>query len=490
MNTVYSLFQNVVAENRDRTAIIENDRTMTFGELSDLVDLIAGSFPEKLTSVGIVMSHRAEMIAAILAVLKCGARYVPAEPNFPTGRIRYMMEEAEVDLILTETSFTDKLSGFDVRLFDCEICGRKAPASEKEDTGKPGLPAYVLYTSGTTGRPKGICVTNRNVCHYVRAFANEFKPTVGDIMLQYSVCFFDIFVEEVFASLLNGAALAIPSTEDKEDVRSLMNFVERHKATMISGFPYLLAEMNHLPRIPACLRLLISGGDVLRGAYVDRLLEQAEVYNTYGPSETTVCASYYRCNGGTVLKDGTYPIGKPVLGAKICILDADGNSLPDGETGEICIYGDGVSQGYIGEHAEENKAFEHTKDNGVIYHSGDLGYFLPSGDIAFLHRKDTQIMIYGKRVEVMEVEARPYQCSGIEQAVVRAFTDEDGLSYMTAYIVPSTQEMRVSEVRKELSENLAAFMIPEFIVKMPQIPLNSNGKPDTARLPVVMKASA
>lgn len=121
MNTVYSLFQNVVAENRDRTAIIENDRTMTFGELSNLVDLIAGSFPEKITSVGIVMSHRAEMIAAILAVLKCGARYVPAEPNFPTGRIHYMMEEAEVDFILTETSFTDKLNGFDVRLFDCEI---------------------------------------------------------------------------------------------------------------------------------------------------------------------------------------------------------------------------------------------------------------------------------------------------------------------------------------------------------------------------------
>ncbi|NBH14563.1 amino acid adenylation domain-containing protein [Lachnospiraceae bacterium] len=488
MSTVYSLFQKTVTENSNKTAIIENDRTMTFGELSNLVDLIAGSFPAGITSVGIVMSHRAEMIAAILAVLKCGARYVPAEPNFPTGRIRYMMEEANVDFILTEMCFTDKLGGFDVRLTDCEICGLDTPVSEKTDTGNPELPAYVLYTSGTTGRPKGICVTNRNVCHYVKAFANEFKPNTNDIMLQYSVCSFDIFVEEVFASLLNGAALAIPSAEDKEDVKSLMKFVKRHQVTMISGFPYLFAEMNHLPNIPACLRLLISGGDVLRGAYVDRLLEQAEVYNTYGPSETTVCASYYRCNGGTVLKDGTYPIGRPVRGAKICILDAKGNKLADGETGEICIYGDGVSDGYIGEHAEENKAFERTQDGGTLYRSGDLGYFLPNGDLAFLHRKDTQIMIYGKRVEVMEVEARLYQCSGIEQAVVRAFTDENGLSYMTAYIVPSVQDMRVSEVRKELSEHLAAFMIPEFIVKMPQIPLNSNGKPDTARLPVVMKA--
>lgn len=428
MNTIYSLFQSVVTENINKTAIIENDRTLTFGELSNLVDLIAGSFPEKITSVGIVMSHRAEMIAAILAALKCGARYVPAEPNFPTGRIRYMMEEAGVDFILTETSFTDKLNGFDVRLFDCEICGLEAPASEKTDVSMPELPAYVLYTSGTTGRPKGICVTNRNVCHYVRAFANEFKPTTNDIMLQYSVCSFDIFVEEVFASLLNGAALAIPSAEDKEDVKSLMKFVEKHHVTMISGFPYLLAEMNHLPRIPSCLRLLISGGDVLRGAYVDRLLEQADVYNTYGPSETTVCASYYCCNGGTVLQDGTYPIGKPVMGAEICIMDADGNKLPDGETGEICIYGDGISNGYIGDHAEENKAFEPTQNGGTLYRSGDLGYFLPDGNIAFLHRKDTQIMIYGKRVEVMEVEARLYQCSGIEQAVVRAFTDEDGLA--------------------------------------------------------------
>ena len=309
-------------------------------------------------------------------------------------------------------------------------------------------------------------------------------------MLHYSVCSFDIFVEEVFTSLLNGAALAIPSEEDKADVQRLMGFVERHHVTMLSGFPYLLAEMNHLPEIPASLRLLISGGDVLRGVYVDHLLDKAEVYNTYGPSETTVCASYYRCNGGTVLEDGTYPIGHPVKGAEIRILDQNGAEVPAGETGEICIYGGGVSLGYIGDHAEENKAFAVLSDGSAMYRSGDLGYLLPNGDIAFLHRKDTQIMIYGKRVEVAEVESRLYQCKNVQQAVVRAFTDEDGLSYMTAYVVPANQDMRVSAVRKELLENLTSFMIPEFIVKMPQIPLNTNGKPDVSRLPVVMKAGS
>lgn len=487
METIYSLFKEVSEKYKTETAIIENDRILTFGELSDMVDMIADGFPQDTKSVGIVMSHRAEMVAAILAVLKIGAMYVPAEPDFPTGRIHYMMNEAKIDFILTENLYTEKLNGFSVKLTDCEICGA-GNGQKRAAVCDPDLPAYVLYTSGTTGKPKGVCVTNRNVCHYVRAFENEFHPTVGDIMLQYSVCSFDIFVEEVFTSLLNGAALAIPSVEDKADVRSLMKFIERHNVTMLSGFPYLLAEMNHLDKIPKSLRLLISGGDVLRGIYTDRLLPQVAVYNTYGPSETTVCASYYNCNAGAVLEDGTYPIGKPVKGTKIRILDADGKEVPNGKIGEICILGDGVSLGYIGDRDEENKAFEKPSDVEIMYRSGDLGYILPSGDIAFLHRKDSQIMIYGKRVEVAEVESRLYQCSGVEQAVVRAFTDDNGLHYMTAYIVPSEDNIKAADIRKELSENLTEFMIPEFFVRLPQIPLNSNGKPDTARLPVVMKA--
>lgn len=486
-DTIYTLFQNIVKNNRHKTAIIENNRTMSFGELSDLVDIIGNTFPDNIDSVGIVMDHRAEMIAAILAVLKCGGRYVPAEPNFPTGRIHYMMKEANVDFILTEREYAEKLNGFPLRLTECEICGMETSGRERIYKQSPDSPAYVLYTSGTTGRPKGVCVTNSNVCHYVRAFNNEFHINDTDIMLQYSVCSFDIFVEEVFAGLLNGAAVAIPSEDDKSNINSLMSFVEKHNVTIISGFPYLLSEMNHLPQIPSSLRLLISGGDVLRGVYVEHLLEQADVYNTYGPSETTVCASYYHCNKGILLEDGTYPIGLPVKGSNIRILDLHGNELPKGEIGEICIYGDGVSLGYIGDHEEENKVFERQQDGSFMYRSGDLGYFLPDGNIAFLHRKDTQIMIYGKRVEISEVESRLYQCKSVQQAIVRAFKDENELYYMTAYVVPNDQTIKVSEVKKELAENLTSFMIPEFFVKMPSIPLNTNGKPDMAKLPVVMK---
>lgn len=487
INTIYGLFKEIVKKQPEAPAIIENRRMMTFRELSDMVDMLADSFPDKTSSVGIVMSHRAEMIASILAVLKTGAKYIPSEPGFPIGRIRYMMEEAAVDFVLTEIQHNSKLEGFNKIYPDCSICTAKTNNKKRLYSQSPEDPAYILYTSGTTGRPKGVSVTNNNVCHYVRAFEHEFHPKQGDIMLQYSVCSFDIFVEEAFTSLLNGAALAIPSEDDKKDIKSLMAFVDRHGVTMLSGFPYLLAEMNHLTSIPSSLRLLISGGDVLRGYHVNNLIDKAEVYNTYGPSETTVCASYYRCRNGRILEDGTYPIGKAVLNTEIKILNQNGKEASVGEPGEICIYGSGVSKGYIGNHNEENKAFVTLDDGSVMYRSGDLGYFLPDGNIAFLRRKDTQVMIYGKRVEVAEVESNLYQCSGVEQAVVRAFTDEYGLSYMIAYIVPNQKDIMVSKIKKELADNLTDFMIPEFIVKMPSIPLNANGKPDISKMPVVMK---
>lgn len=485
--TVYGVFREVAERQPDAPAVIEGGRTMTFRQLSEMVDMIADSFPDGTRSVGIVMRHRAEMVASMLAVLKTGARYVPAEPTFPPGRIRNMMEEAEVDFIVTELQYADRLEGFRQIYSDCSICTAAEGSDRRTYAQSPDALAYVLYTSGTTGRPKGVAVTNRNVCHYARAFGAEFHPARGDVMLQYSVCSFDIFVEEVFASLLNGAAIAIPSDGDRANVRALMAFVERHGVTMLSGFPYLLAEMNRLPSVPASLRLLVSGGDVLRAHHVDRLVPRVEVYNTYGPSETTVCATYHRCRDAGPLADGTYPLGRAVKGDEIRILDAAGKEVPRGETGEICIFGDGVTNGYIGDHAEENKAFVALPGGRAMYRSGDLGYVLPDGNIAFLHRKDAQVMIYGKRVEPMEVESRLARCDGVESALVRAYADEGGLSYMVAYVVTSRPDAKLSVIRRELARDLADFMIPEFFVRLPRIPLNENGKPDASQLPVVMK---
>lgn len=485
METVYSYFKEQVEKCPEALAVSDERRSLTFRELDGMIDTIAGRFAGRPEYVGIVMNHGVEMIASVFAVLKAGAAYVPVEPSFPEERMRFIMQECKVDFIITEHEHAHKLQGFPLQFVEhglpidsgsCPIPPESAPQN----------PAYVLYTSGSTGVPKGVVVENRNVCHYARAFRAEFHPSAGDVMLQYSVCTFDIFVEEVFATLLSGAALTIPSDETKSDIHRLMRFVERHKVTIISGFPYLLLEMNKLERIPETLRLLISGGDVLRQHFIDHLLPQAEVYNTYGPSETTVCASYFRCNGTQALPDGTYPIGKAVSGTSIELRDERSLPVAIGKVGEICIFGDGVSRGYVGN--RENEAFVTLPDGRRMYRSGDLGIMQPDGNLLFLHRKDTQVMILGKRVEPQEVQNILCECEEVEKGVVCPNTDAEGLSYLTAYIVPKDKkDFDVSSVKRMMEKFLPPYMIPEFFVRMERMPVTPNGKVNNAALPIVMK---
>ncbi|MDE6285926.1 MAG: AMP-binding protein, partial [Muribaculaceae bacterium] len=217
-------------------AVIEDDRTISYAALDEMVDAVLAKFGDKRPRcAGIVMHHGAEQIAAMLAVLKSGAAYVPAEPGLPQERIDYMMKTAGAELIITDNY--------------CRHLPQ--PAAGLPDRSEPDGIAYVLYTSGTSGRPKGVVVENHSVVNYAEAFEAEFATGPGDVMLQYSVCSFDIFVEEVFTTLLNGAAVAIPSRAvHNGSLQGLMNFVERHGGTIIDGFPYLLAVMNKLPAIP------------------------------------------------------------------------------------------------------------------------------------------------------------------------------------------------------------------------------------------------
>lgn len=471
-DTIYSRFAQCVKQYPDAKAIVEDERSVSYRELDCMADRILAKFADSHCQyVGIVMSHGIEMIAAMLAVLKSGAAYVPAEPSLPKDRIDYMMMRAGVSLIITD-----------------DYCRNLPEASHAPDRSVPDGTAYVLYTSGTTGKPKGVMVENRSVVNYAEAFEAEFHVGPGDVMLQYSVCAFDIFVEEVFTTLLNGAALAIPpqSAHDGK-VDKLIDFCERHGVTEISGFPYLLADMNRHRIYPSKLRLLISGGDVARESYITWLKSQGfMIYNTYGPSETTVCATYYRIDNSPALDDGTYPIGKAIKGVGVRILDSHLNEVPAGEVGEICISGAGVSRGYLGNPPEQSN-FITWHDGSRLYRSGDLGYLLPDGNIAFLHRRDKQVMMLGRRVEPDEVENVLNESPCVERGIVRAFTDEQGLAYLTAYIVLSHKYCKVSDIRRFLASKLADYMIPEFFVRMEELPLTPRGKVDDHALPVVMK---
>ena len=472
-DTIYGRFKEVVSRYPSYDAIIEEHRKLTYAQLDAMADGILDKIGNvRHPYVGIVMSHGAEMIAAILAVLKSGASYIPAEPSLPQDRIDYMMSSAGAEVVLMDEF--------------CRILPMEARVAE--DNSSPDMPAYVLYTSGTTGRPKGVVVENRSVVNYAEAFEAEFHVAPGDVTLQYSVCSFDIFVEEVFATLLNGGALAIPPQSiPMSDMASLMDFVARHEVSIISGFPYLLAEMNRLDAILSSLRLLISGGDVLRDSYISRLKDMGvEIYNTYGPSETTVCASYFRCDNAQPLADGTFPIGKEVKGVKIKILDDNLEEVADGGIGEICIYGEGVSRGYLGNPPEQAN-FVLSPDGRRMYRSGDLGYRLPDGNIAFLHRKDEQVMILGKRVEPDEVENVLNTAPEVERGVVCPYSDDSGLSYLVAYFVPKGKKFSLASIKAWLSSKLSDFMVPEYFVAMKSIPLTVRGKVDRASLPVVLK---
>lgn len=477
MSTIYGRFLEMVSEHPDAPAVSDEARTLTYRELDALSAGIMAQFPCKAGYIGILMDHSIEMIASILAVLRSGAAYVPVEPDFPARRAQYIFRTAEVRFIITETQYAAPFEDFCLLIPETLPEGTKVPPPA-DITGSEA--AYVLFTSGSTGRPKGIIVENRNVLHYVRAFEKEFHIGPGDVMLQLSVCTFDIFVEEVFGSLLNGAELVIVPAVMRDNTEHLLSYMEQHGVTIVSGFPYLMLELNRRGNLPDTVRLLISGGDVLRSGYVNNLLKsRAAVYNTYGPSETTVCATYFHCTPESALENGTFPVGFPVEGTQVQLTGPDGRPAAAGEMGEIVISGGGVARGYI---KGDNTAFD-----GGAFRSGDLGYMQEDGSVVFVRRKDTQVMIYGRRVETGEVENVLCTVPDIAAAQIVAHEDENGLPYLTAYIVFENDPLPVSEIRRCLREELPPFMIPSFFVAMQAIPLTPNGKPDLAALPVVLK---
>lgn len=478
-DTIYSSFKSVVDSNPDLPAVIQDNGTVSFSELDRLANAILLKIydssevkPGEGSFIGIVMQHGLMQVAAMLAVLKSGGAYVPAEPALPADRIRYMMRNAGVDLVI-----------------DDEFCKNILPSDvDLPDLSRPDGVAYVLYTSGTTGKPKGVVIENHSVANYARAFEEEMKIGPGDVMLQFSICSFDIFVEEVFATLLNGAALAIPSSGIHDgSLEGLMEFCRRHNVTILDGFPYLVADINHRPDLlPPSVSLIVSGGDVVREHYISNLKNKGvRIYNTYGPSETTVCSNYYRIDNAPALDDGTFPVGKPVKGVDVKILDENFHEVPDGQVGEICIFGQGVGRGYLGNPPEQAN-YVTLPDGTRFYRSGDMGYRRPDGNMIFLHRRDDQVMILGRRVEPDEVENVLNEYPGIDRGIVRAFLDEAGLHYLVAYIVPEV-DFSLSGLKDWLKSKLADFMVPEFYVALHKIPLTDRGKVDNCQLPVVLK---
>ena len=487
--TIYSRFKELVNNDPDHPAVIDERTCVTYAGLDRLVDTLISRFPSFIPArVGIVMDHSVEMVAAMMAVIKAGAAFVAVEPDFPPGRLVTFLVENGVDFVITQERHAGLLNDFKRLIIGNEIYIDPA-LHPLPDRSRADRPAYIIYSSTPDGYPLGVAVGNSQVLHFAESFKKTYNISGDDILLQFSACIMNIFIQEIFGALLSGAAVAIPSAATRNDPEKLVKFIDDQYVTVISGFPYLMMELNAVKALPVTVRLLISSGDVLHAASIGHLLELVPVYTTYGPAEATVSVTTYCCNTGLVLPDGTFPIGKPMNGTDVMILDENLREVAPGQEGEICLVGDGLADYYTGDHRADLQPFAVIADGRRVFRTGDMGRQLSDGNYVYIRRKDTEVNILGKKVVTGEVERAIRKSDEVDDCTVVHYTDEQGSAYLVAYVVPKTKSFRLSWVKNTMAQYVPAYMIPEFFVLLKALPTDAAGVVNTFALPVVLKDS-
>lgn len=489
--TIYSRFKELVTANPDHPAAIDEHSCVTYAGLDLMVDTLISRFPTFIPArVGVVMDHSVEMLASLLAINKAGAAFVPVEPDFPPERMVTFLTESGVDFVITQEKYASLVKSFTL-LINNPTLYSNPPVMQLPDRSHADRAAYILYTSSPSGYPLGIMVGNHQVVSMSERFGKAFNISGDDILLQYSAVIVNIFIEEVFGTLLNGAVLAIPSSETRNDPEALMRFADDQYVSIISGFPYLLHELNGMPSLPQTLRLVISGGDQLSPQSVGHLVQQIPVYNTYDPQEATVFSTLFCCNEGGELQSGYFPMGKAMEGVEIHILDENLNPVTPGAEGEICVSGDGVADSITGDHRMELISSLTTLPDGTrIARTGDMGRLLPDGSLEYLHRKDSEVLLLGKRVVTGEVERALMASGEVKECTVVHYNDEKGSVYLVAYVVPASKSFSLSWTKNRLTQYLPAYMVPEFFVLLKQLPVTATGQINQQALPVVLKDAA
>jgi amino acid adenylation domain-containing protein/non-ribosomal peptide synthase protein (TIGR01720 family) len=528
---ICQLFEEQVEKIPDKTALVgtklqntnykQRGMHLTYNELNKKCDGLAHLLREKRvgpdTVVGLMVEPSPEMIVGILAILKSGSAYLPIDPEYPQERIDYMLSDSAVKLLLTTWDYSDEIK-FEREMINISDAINRVPTPHLTPHHSSFIIhhsenlVYIIYTSGSTGRPKGVAVEHRNLMAYIHAFSKEFSLRAEDVVIQQASYCFDAFVEEMYPILLKRGKLAIPPKETIKDINLLAGFIFKHRVTLITCSPLLLNELNKLDPIGpiSSIHTFISGGDILKGEYIDNLLKIGEVYNTYGPTEATVCATYYRCPGDCT---SHVPIGKPIVNYNVYVLDKHKQLLPVGIPGELCISGPGVTRGYLNKPELTSEKFVLAHSSWLIadrsakqgdvpasgdfqespmsyelpamsyfYKTGDLARWQPDGNIKFLGRMDDQVNIRGYRIEPGEIQQLLLKHENIKEAVVMGRKDKEGDEYLCAYIIP-LEEMKMSELKEYLSNQLPAYMIPSFFVSIEKIPLTANGKIDWNTLP-------
>jgi amino acid adenylation domain-containing protein len=491
--TVAQLFEEIASAFPGAIALVFGNVQLTYAELNARANRLAhclraaGVGPETL--VGCCMDRSIELIVALLAILKAGGAYVPLDPEYPKERFNFLVQDTQTKVMLTQKSFASSI------LADYQQTCLLVDASRSSGpdpgnltlAGGPKSLAYVMYTSGSTGQPKGVMVENRAIIRLVRN-TNFCRFGADEVFLQFAPISFDASTLEIWGPLLNGGRLVVapPQPTSLKDLGRVLREQNVTTLWLTAGLFNLVVE-ERLEDLQS-VRQLLAGGDVLSPRHVRQALERlpnCRLINGYGPTENTTFTCCHTMHPGEPVPE-PIPIGSPISNTQVYILDEQLRPVPPGTAGELYAAGDGLARGYLNNPETTNQKFLRNPfaadSDERIYRTGDLARWRSDGLIEFLGRADNQIKIHGHRVEPGEIEITLAAHERVKQTCVVSHPSGNGPMRLVAYYISSDSGLKEAELRSFLAGKLPEFMIPALFIPVKSLPLTPNGKVDRAAL--------
>jgi len=503
---IHELFEEQVARTPDAVALVYENQQLTYGELNSRANQLAhylrslGVGADVL--VGLCVERSVSMIVGLLGILKAGGAYVPLDPEYPTERLRFLLEDAQVRVVLTQQHLVEKLQNHQARVVyldtHWETIANNSDSNPLKDATSKNL-AYVIYTSGSTGLPKGVLVNHNHVTRLFAATQSWYNFNSQDVWTLFHSYAFDFSVWEIWGALLYGGRLVVVPYLVTRSPESFYELLSQESVTILnqtpSAFRLLILAQQSIANVGKLnLRLVIFGGESLEinslQPWFERHGDQCpELVNMYGITETTVHVTYRPLSKGD-LNSTVSVIGRPIGDLQVYLLDEHLQPVPIGVPGQMYVGGAGVTGGYLNRPELTAQRFIphpfHTSSCGErLYKTGDLARYLPNGELEYLGRMDNQVKIRGFRIELGEIEALLGQHELVQASVVipREQTTDD--QRLVAYVVPHPEQIpTVSELRTFLKEKLPDYMVPSAIVILESLPLTANGKVDRRALSV------
>jgi amino acid adenylation domain-containing protein len=485
---VHELLERQTERTPERTAVAFENQTLSYAELNRRANQLAshlrtlGVGPETL--VGISVERSVEMLVAVLGVLKAGGAYVPLDPSHPPERLAMVLEDAKAKVLLTQEHLLARLPAHQAQVVCLDLQQEtiaQAPAANLNLELKPENLAYVMYTSGSTGRPKGVQIPHAAVVNLLDSMSAEPGLNEDDVLLAVTNLSFDIAGLELFLPLSVGAKVVIANSETCVNGPRLMQLLAETKTTVMQATPvtWRLLLGSGWPGTPG-LKILCGGEAFPRDLAEALLSKSAEVWNMYGPTETTIWSTVSQVSSGK----GSVPIGRPIANTEVFILDPHQQLVPIGVWGELHIGGRGLARGYLNRPELTSERFipNPFAPEARLYKTGDLARYLSDGTIEFQGRMDDQIKLRGFRIELGEIETALAAHPAVRHQAVAVRTD-GGEGRLVAYVVLEGEESILTELPGFLRTKLPAYMVPTVFVPMKALPVTPNGKIDRRSLP-------